>query len=168
MRTRAIGVCLLLVVFSSAASVAGALVDAVASIVISEVELNPAGRDTGKEWIELLNAGVGEINLAGWTLTYTYRVPAEIAISEDTLILAPEERYVFTYPRLMLRNADAAKIELRGPDGSIVYQTPAFTDEQGDGQTWQRYDLGADPMFGDLWLFLEGTMGKTNRQPSGN
>ena len=168
LRTGAIGVCLLLLVFASSAPVAAELLGAVESIVISEVELNPDDRDAGKEWVELLNTGDVEIDLAGWTLNYTYRARGEIAISEEALVLASGERYVFTYPRLMLRNADSAKIELRDPNGSIVHQTSSLEDEKNDGQTWQRYDLGADPMFGDLWLLLEGTKGKPNGQPPEN
>lgn len=140
-----------------------AAVDAVASLVINEVELNPAGRDAGHEWVELLNEGEETIDLSGWTLSYTYRSEGAIAISQDPLQLAPGGFYVFTYPSLMLRNADNTVIELRDPDGNIVYRTSILNDEENDGQTWQRFDLGADPLFGDLWVLVDGTKGKANK-----
>jgi hypothetical protein len=148
---------------AAAAAVTGFPVDAVASIVINEVELNPAGRDAGGEWIELLNEGDVAVDLAGWTVTFNYRSPGELAISEEPLELAPGEMVVFTYPRLMLRNADNTTIELRDPDGNLVYRTGILNDEKNDGETWQRFDLGADPLFGDLWVLTDGTKGKPNK-----
>jgi hypothetical protein len=129
-------------------------------IVINEVELNPAGRDAGKEWVELLNIGDSEVDLAGWSITYTYRVPGTIVLSEEALMIEPGEFFVFTYPRLMLRNAEPSTIELRDPDGNVVHSASSLADEENDGRTWQRISLGDDPLLGDLWLFREATKGK--------
>jgi hypothetical protein len=143
-------------------------VDPTASVVVNEVELNPAGRDAGREWIELLNEGEETVDLAGWTVTYTYRIPGEITLSTEPLLLAPGKMFVFTYPSLMLRNADKTVIELRDPQGNLVYRTSALEDDGNDGRTWQRFDLGADPLFGDLWVLQDGTRGQPNKLETSN
>lgn len=137
-------------------------IEAVSSLVINEVELNPSGRDAGSEWIEILNESANSIDLAGWTVTYTYRSEGWIVLSDSTRTLAPGELFVFTYPELMLRNAGLTILELRDPDGIVVYRTSTLEDEKNDGQTWQRFDLGDDPLFGDLWVLGDGTRGKPN------
>ncbi len=39
-------------------------------VVINEVMVDPAGGDTGKEWLELYNAGDEDADLTGWTLEW--------------------------------------------------------------------------------------------------
>jgi len=139
-----------------------AAVEGLPQIVMNEIELNPPGRDAGAEWIEILNLGEETIDLAGWTLTYNYRVEGQVTISEESLEIAPGERYIFVYPQLMLRNAEGTVFELRDPTGIIVDRTAPLKDEDDDGQTWQRYPDGGDPLFLDFWVFGDGTRGKPN------
>ena len=143
-------------------SVAAPAVEGFLQITINEVELNPSGRDAGNEWVELLNIGEEEIDLAGWSLTYNYRSDGEVLISEAELLLSPGGRYVFVYPRLMLRNDDNTIVQLIAPDGTIVDQTPTMNDDADDGQTWQRYPDGGDPLFVDFWILGDGTRGAPN------
>ena len=159
MRSRVIGVGWIAAMLCVSAMTT-ALGEAAARVVINEVELNPAGRDAGNEWVELFNTGDVEVNLAGWSLTYTYRAPGLIVLSEEALTLGPGEFFVFTYPTLMLRNAERSIIELRDPDGNVVHSTSSLTDEENDGRTWQRLPMGGGPLLGDLWLFWEATKGK--------
>jgi hypothetical protein len=37
-------------------------------LVISEIQTNPRGEDTEREWIEIYNPGGGRVDLAGWTV----------------------------------------------------------------------------------------------------
>ncbi|MGB2982969.1 MAG: lamin tail domain-containing protein [Candidatus Bipolaricaulia bacterium] len=149
--------------FVGAVAIQGAgAVEGVAQIVLNEVELNPQGRDAGNEWVELLNLSDEEIDLAGWVLTYSYRAAGEILISEEPLLLGPGERYVFAYPRLMLRNDDKTVIELRDLDGNVIDKTSVIRDEANDAQTWQRVPDGGDPVLPDFWVFGKGTKGKAN------
>jgi len=136
--------------------------DAVRTIVINEIELNPPGRDGGEEWVEILNVGDTPIDLYGWRITYTYRVPGSVELVEEETVLAPGDRFVFTYPALMLRNDDPTPIELIDPDGDVIDRTPAFTDTAGNVCTWQRFPDGGDPLLPDLWLFVKGTKGTPN------
>lgn len=160
MRRGTLGVCLVAASALCVPAAAASLVDVVADVVINEAELNPAGRDAGREWVELLNTGSSAVDLAGWSVTYTYRAPGMVIISEEAMTLRPGEFFVFTYPTLMLRNAEPSIIELRDPDGNVVHRTTSLADEKNDGRTWQRISLGDDPLFGDLWLFREATKGK--------
>ena len=156
-------VALLGVVLVAAFSLAGsAAVEGFLQVTINEVELNPVGRDAGKEWVELLNISDEDIDLAGWMLTYNYRSDGLIMIAETELLLRPGERHIFTYPELMLRNDDNTVIELLSPDGIVVDRTPTMNDEAGDGQTWQRYPDGGDPLFLDFWIMGDGTKNAPN------
>ena len=49
-----------------------ALLKSCRSIVINEWEQNPAGTDTGKEWIELYNPTSQAVNIGGWKLIDSY------------------------------------------------------------------------------------------------
>jgi len=141
---------------------ASAAVEGFLQIAINEVELNPSGRDAGNEWVELVNKSDVEIDLDGWSLTFNYRSEGTVLISEGELLLGAGGRYVFVYPRLMLRNDDNTWIQLLAPDGSIVDQTPTMNDTKDDGQTWQRYPDGGDPLFADFWILGNGTRGAVN------
>ncbi len=132
------------------------------ALVINEVELNPDGLDSGNEWIEVLNPSEQPVDLAGWTVSYTYRGPGTFPIAEGSTILGPGERFVFVYPRLALRNAQATVIRLIDPAGFVVDETSPLTDTDDDDSTWQRFPDGGDPWFPDLWLFLPATRGRTN------
>jgi len=141
---------------------AGAQDTAQSMLVINEVELNPEGFDTGNEWVEVLNRSERPVDLAGWTVSYTYRGPGTFPLSEGTTNLGPGERMVFVYPRLALRNAEGTVIRLIDPAGLIVDETSPLSDTDDDGRTWQRFPDGGDPWFPDLWLFLPATRGRTN------
>jgi len=127
------------------------------AVVINEAELNPAGFDTGAEWVELLNTGDVAVDLAGWSLSFSYRGPGTLLISETPLSLGPGRRYVFVYPGLRLRNVGGTPISLLDADGNVVDQGPSMTDEADDNLTWQRWPDGGDPAWPDLWLFREAT-----------
>jgi hypothetical protein len=132
------------------------------SVIINEVEINPPGLDSGNEWIEILNLSAQPVDLFGWTVSYVYRGPGTVPVAEESIILGPDERFVFVYPRLALRNAQANVIRLIDPAGLVVDETSPLTDTADDESTWQRFPDGGDPWFPDLWLFLPATRGRTN------
>ena len=128
-----------------------------AGVVINEVELNPPGFDTDAEWIELLNTGDTAVDLAGWSVSYSYRVPGHMVISETSLPLSPGARHIFVYPGLRLRNAEGMPIELLDAQGALIDKTPSITDSFDNTCTWQRWPDGGDPAWPGFWLFREGT-----------
>ena len=132
------------------------------SLVINEIEINPPGMDTDKEWVEILNPTDGPIDLLGWSISYSYPDEGYLPITETSRVIPPGGRYVFAYPGLRLRNSDANAYKLMNPDGVVVEETTAFKDEANDDSTWQRFPDGGDPLFLDLWLFQENSRNKSN------
>jgi hypothetical protein len=141
----------------------GTATNAAPHLMINEIEINPPGLDTDKEWVELLNPTNAPIDLLGWLISYSYPSYGYLPLTETTRIIPPGGRYVFVYPGLRLRNGEAHVFRLMDPDGMIVEQTAPFSDEADDDSTWQRFpDGGDDPWFPDLWLFGENTRNKPN------
>ena len=133
-----------------------------ASLVINEVEINPAGRDHGAEWIEIVNLSDQAVDLAGWPVSYAYRGPGPIALVDGARALGPGERFVFVYPRIALINAMSNVIRLIDPTGWLVDETSPLLDANDSDGTWQRFPDGGDPWFPDLWIFNEATRGRSN------
>jgi len=129
------------------------------SVVINEFELNPAGEDRGREWVELFNPTSDAIDLTGWTLQTTHGAQA---LAEVTGLLMPGGRLVYQFTDQALDNVGSGfpaedSIVLRDSHGRRVDSTPFATDCWNDGRTWQRAKDGAD-----RWEFREGTKGHSN------
>ncbi len=135
-------------------------------IVINEIEINPPGLDTDNEWVELLNLSEETIDLAGWSLSYSYRSPGILPIAEGPAPLEPGGRYVFVYPGLRLRNGELQAIRLYDGAGTLIDETTAHRDREDDERTWQRFPDGGDPLFPDLWVFRPATRGAPNEWDS--
>lgn len=133
-----------------------------APLVLNEIEINPSGLDNGNEWIEILNVSEEPVDLLGWAISYTYRGPGTIPIAEASTVLSPGERFVFTYPRIALRNGQPNVLRLVDPAGVIVDETSPLEDTEDSDATWQRFPDGGDPWFPDLWIFAPATRGRTN------
>jgi hypothetical protein len=131
-------------------------------LIINEIEINPPGLDTDKEWVELLNPTDAPIDLLGWQISYSYHEDGYLPLTDVSRIVPPGGRFVFVYPGLRLRNAEPKVFRLLDPDGVIVEETAPFKDEADDDSTWQRFPDGGDPWFPDLWLFQENSRNKSN------
>ncbi|NLL94141.1 MAG: lamin tail domain-containing protein, partial [Thermoplasmatales archaeon] len=108
-------------------------------LVINEFESNPAGRDSGNEWVELYNNGDAGINLEGYSLVPQSNKAKRIVL--PAVDLARGSRAVFHFAGTSLNNGDSGKgesVRLVSPDGRTVDQTPWKTDTHNDGRTWQR------------------------------
>ncbi|MCK5213049.1 MAG: DNA/RNA non-specific endonuclease, partial [Dehalococcoidia bacterium] len=78
---------------------------ACASIVsINEFEANPSDSDTGHEWVELYNAGPGDVSIGGWTLQTVTGTVVSLPLPAGATIPA-NGFYVFDDPALRLTNA---------------------------------------------------------------
>ena len=131
-------------------------------LIINELEINPPGLDTGKEWIELYNPTDSPVDLNGWQVSYTYRKKGEEVIATVPTTLPPGGYYVYTYKKLHLRNAPLESIQLLAPDGTLVDETPALNDEFNNDKTWQRFPTGLEGEWATLWLFTNSTKGEPN------
>ena len=131
-------------------------------LVINEIEINPAGFDTGNEWVELYNPTDEAIDLQDWQISYTYRGPEAQVIATESTLIKPGEYFVYTYSGLRLTNATPGIVRLIDPEGTVIDQTSPFKDEDNDEKTWQRFPDGGDPLWPDLWLFIPATQGRSN------
>src|SRR3989338_1761573 len=103
-----------------------------AAVVINEAEINPAGSDTGAEWIEIFNIG-SEENLSGWYIN----TAGGLNHSLDNVTLNGNSFYIkqgFT-PSI----ADASQnLKLFDNTNSLIDQTGIFTDNGNNGSTYSR------------------------------
>ncbi len=114
-----------------------------AEIIISEIELNPAGEDSGNEWIELFSDA--EINLEGYKLVNNDS--KEFMLNETI-----NGYYAVTFQKRWLVN-DGEKIILMKNNASI-YETPLLNDPKNNDMTWN--------LCNNEWKFMNSTKGKEN------
>ncbi len=94
---------------------------------LTELAPNPAGTDTGVEWIRIRNDDVKKINLSGWIIaTGSDKEKLVNHVITSNRSLAPGEEIALTHDdaKFTLPNRQAI-IELRRPDGKTV-QTVSY------------------------------------------
>jgi len=133
------------------------------TLVVNEVEMNPAGRDGGREWVELYNPTGRTIDLTGWSLVTSHGTASKFAL--PARLVAPGENFVFTFPSQALDNGGDAfpreeSVVLVDPEGKKVDSGPWATDHHDDGRTWQR-----DHDASSRWVLKQGTPGRANGVP---
>jgi hypothetical protein len=114
------------------------------SLIVSEVELNPAGTDSGNEWIELYNNN--KINLDGYKIL---NGDGQELILNFTI----DGYYVYTFKTQWLDNADE-KIILKNNEGIIIFETKLLNDAYNNDKTWQYCN--------EEWKFEASTKNKEN------
>lgn len=125
------------------------------SILINEVEMNPAGRDSGKEWVELYNPTSSDVNIGNFALQTQVR-PFTIAIPAGTVIGAGQF-YVVKVGGEKFSNILPETLKLVDTAGRAVDNTPSLLDRRDDSRTWQRIPDGSN-----TWRFTSGTQGGPN------
>ena len=87
------------------------------SVYISELFPNPAGKDTGNEWIEICNDGVQSQSLIGWKL----KDASTKSFTISTSSIAPQSCVVFgnTETKISLNN-DKETLSLFDTGGNLV------------------------------------------------
>jgi endonuclease YncB( thermonuclease family) len=124
------------------------------SILVNEVELNPAGNDMAKEWIELYNPTAVDVNIGNFEIRPLF-TSATIKLPSHAVIEAGET-YVIELDRSMLSNT-AESLVLANASGDIKDRTPSLVDKGDDERTWQRIPDGNNE-----WQFVENTRGNLN------
>lgn len=130
-------------------------------LLINEVELNPEGNDTGREWVELYNNSECAVDLLGYTLTPSSG--GKNAVSIGDIVLGPRERTVIYFPNQSLNNEggpgnkSGIRIMLYDTYGNLVDRTPAMKDKDNNGSTWQRTEDASVN-----WSFMPGTEDSRN------
>jgi beta-lactamase superfamily II metal-dependent hydrolase len=135
-------------------------------ILINEVELNPAGTDSGAEKVELYNPSTSAVDLNGWTISSTAgRTSVTIVIGEGTTTTTtiPPGGYLIVSDgdsQQWLDNTGGEVIELRNDSGILIDNVGPFSDIANDDATWQRsVDRGEEER---NWVFSSGTLGDAN------
>jgi hypothetical protein len=123
-------------------------------IVFNEVELNPKGSDTGKQWVELYNPTSSSITLNDYKLKSTFK-GLVVSIPSGTTIGAGQF-YVVTITSSKVSTA-AQSITLIDGSNKVVAETPSLADNKDSSSTWQKVPDG-----GKTWKFREQTKGAAN------
>ncbi|MGC9435722.1 MAG: PKD domain-containing protein, partial [Methanomicrobiales archaeon] len=130
-------------------------------VVINEVEYNPAGTDSGNEWVELYNPAGMEVDLSGWELRATGGASGSYIISSDTTLAASGYLVIEFTPGQFLNNRNESVV-LEDASDVEIDRTPILNDGDNDGQTWQRVPNGKDTDSQEDWAFQTGTKGGSN------
>jgi len=127
-------------------------------ILINEVELNPAGTDTGTEKVELYNPSNTGIDISGWTISSTAGRTATVVIYEGTTIPPKDYLIVGRDSQQQWLDNTAEGIDLRNDLGILIDSVGPFSDQDNDESTWQRSPDGQDN-----WAFsTSNTLGSAN------
>jgi len=133
-------------------------------VVINEVEANPQGDDSGKEWVELYNPLPEPRCIEGWTLGTAHGKSNAITLQGS---IAPNGVRVFAFPETSIDNGyaddpfnDGDSVILTNPAGTVIDSTPMLRDTANDGRTNQRQWDG-----GPKWVFKPATMDNSNGLP---
>ncbi len=130
------------------------------SLVINEWEQNPAGTDTGKEWIELYNPTSQAVNIGGWMLVDSYSGKS-VKVSAGTVINS-DGYQVLAWTNGSLINSYLTSITLLDSSGREVDRTSEAKDEKNDGLCQARYPNGKDLGSDTDWKFQASTPGSSN------
>jgi competence protein ComEC len=129
-------------------------------LLISEVELNPAGTDIGEEKVELYNPSNTTIDVSGWTITSTEGAPATVVINQGTII-SPKGYLVIERELQQWLDNTGEVIELRDNFGTRINSVGPFSDGANDNETWQRSPNGQDN-----WIFSASTLDGISNSPA--
>jgi hypothetical protein len=117
----------------------------VVAIEITEVELNPPGKDTGNEWIEIYSKE--QINLSNYI--FKNNDGDELTINDSF-----KDYFIYYFPSQWLDNKDE-KIFVYF-ESTLIQETKLFEDTENDEKNWQ--------LCQEEWFFQEQTKNKTNCQ----
>jgi uncharacterized repeat protein (TIGR01451 family) len=133
-------------------------------VVINELDQNPKGSDSGKEWIELYNPSSSEVNIGGWRLVDSY-YRKTVVLPQDAS-LSPGSYAVVVWTNSSLINSRPLSLCLLDAAGRTVDCTPSLMDEEDDDRSWARVADGEDLDADTDWAFQASTKGSTNGRKS--
>jgi len=115
----------------------------VVGLQITEVELNPLGKDAGNEWIEFYSEE--EINLSQYKIKNN---------DQDELVInySFNKYFIYSFQNQWLDNVDESVFIYN--NSKLIFQTPLFEDKENNEKTWQ--------LCNNEWLFQKQTKNKEN------
>lgn len=126
-------------------------------VVVNEFESNPAGEDSGEEWVELYNSSNRSADISGFSICAGSNEKMKVMKLENHEMV-PHERLLIMLDknvRLLNDKNDSLSGEciiLRDREGIEIDRTPVAKDTQNSSYTWQRVADGALD-----WTFAKGT-----------
>ncbi len=129
------------------------------TILINEFESNPAGTDSGNEWVELYNPNSFAVNLTNWKLYDGLTSPSLIKNLSTTI--NANSYYVYELTATKLNNADEF-VTLKDSSDNLIDETSTLAESTATSKTWQRIPNGVDTNTDGDWQFLENTKGYAN------
>jgi hypothetical protein len=142
-------------------SAAGMSAVATSHVVINEFEQNPAGEDSGNEWVELFNPTNQAVNASGWMLIPTRNRLHNVTLEAGSII--PALGYLMVPPpSSQWLDNEWEIIVLRDAASNIVDMTLNATDTQNDDRSWQRFPNGQDTDADVDWVYLTATRSFSN------
>jgi hypothetical protein len=143
-----------------AAAAALLLASAIASVVINEVEQNPAGdesafKSTVLAWFELYNDDDEDIDIGGWTINNSEG--GSMTLPEGAIIKGLDY-YISTVRPGWLAHKEEV-LSLKNKAGAEVDRTPVLSDEEDDEAAWTRDPDGRDTNTLADWKFLASSSG---------
>lgn len=109
------------------------------TIRINEFLVNPTGSDITTEFIELINTGADEVNLAGWKLDDVDGGSAAYTIPEPTTLAAGSiNSFSRSVTKIALNNTGDT-VRLLNPDG-VIKHSYTYTGAVAEGQSHNRKD----------------------------
>lgn len=134
------------------------------TVVVNEFEANPAGDDSGREWVELYNPLASAVDLSGWAVETTHGGTCSMQLEGA---IAPGGYAVFFFPDTSIDNGqpgepfnDGDSLVLVDASGQVVDVTPTLSDSANDGRSHQRNWDG-----GPKWYLRPATMADSNGVP---
>lgn len=126
-------------------------------VVVNEFESNPAGEDSGEEWVELYNSSNRSVDISGFMICAGSNEKTKVMVLGDHE-MAPHERMLVVlekHVRLLNDKNDSLSgdcVILKNREGVEIDRTPVEKDNHNSSYTWQRVADGAVD-----WTFAKGT-----------
>ena len=129
------------------------------TMLINELELNPAGTYSGAEKVELHNPSSSAIDVNGWTISSAAGKTATIVINEQRTIPANGYMVVGRDSQQWLDNTGEV-LELRNDSGILIDYVGPFSDDANNNATWQRSPGGQEGQY--KCVFATNTLDHAN------
>ncbi|MBW2980803.1 carboxypeptidase regulatory-like domain-containing protein [Candidatus Woesearchaeota archaeon] len=129
-------------------------------VLINEFEQNPAGTDTGNEWVELYNPNAFAVNISGWEIWEGLASPSVIiTVPADTTLNAGSYYIVTGVSNL---NNGGEYLTLYDDSALPIDNSSTLIDNDDNDLCQARVPNGVDTDTGADWTFQRCTQGITN------
>jgi endonuclease YncB( thermonuclease family) len=119
-------------------------------VMINGFDLNPDGKDIGKEWIMLYNPMNGSVNISDWSLSTTHG--DTVTVKVENVTIPPDSYWTYIHDSQWFDNNDES-IVLRDERAKEMDRTPVKSDSDNDNRFWKRNPDGFDTNSDSDWIY---------------